>query len=141
LSRLLDLYSPKVEQFAEHSFQDFAFPGQGALFPIACEAALKVMESSSSYAQYFHTLEFQDGPKSIAGPETLVAGLISESGFEFEAPVVMEMKELGSPILVVANSASAELRKAADLLIELELPVPELARIIVYVVWGQLLGT
>jgi glutamine---fructose-6-phosphate transaminase (isomerizing) len=48
---------------------------------------------------------------------------------------------LGSPILVVANSASAELRKAADLLIELELPVPELARIIVYVVWGQLLGT
>ena len=95
------------------------------------------MESSSSYAQYFHTLEFRHGPKSIAGPETLVAGLISESGIEFEAPVVMEMKELGSPILVVANSASAELRKAADLLIELELPVPELARIIVYVVWGS----
>jgi glucosamine--fructose-6-phosphate aminotransferase (isomerizing) len=141
LSRLLDLYSPKVEQFVERSFQDIAFLGQGALFPIACEAALKVMESSSSYAQYFHTLEFRDGPKSIAGPETLVAGLISESGFEFEAPVVMEMKELGSPIFVVANSASAELRKAADLLIELELPVPELARIIVYVVWGQLLGT
>jgi len=99
------------------------------------------MESSSTYAQYFHTLEFRHGPKSIAGPATLVGGLISESGYVSELPVLLEMKELGSQIMVVTNSATAELRRAADLLIELELPVPEIARIIVYVVWGQLLGS
>jgi len=141
LERLLKIYGPKVEMFAERSFDDFAFLGQGALYAIASETALKVMESSSTYAQYFHTLEFRHGPKSIAGPATLIGGLISESGYASEAPVLLEMKELGAQIMVVANTASAELRKAADLLIELDLPVPELARIIVYVVWGQLLGS
>ena len=141
LERLLKIYGPKVEKFAERSFEDFAFLGQGALYAIASEVALKVMESSSTYAQFFHTLEFRHGPKSIAGPGTLIGGLISESGFASEAPVLLEMKELGAQIMVVANSATPELRKAADLLIELDLPVPELARIIVYVVWGQLLGS
>jgi glucosamine--fructose-6-phosphate aminotransferase (isomerizing) len=141
LERLLKVYGPKVEKFAEQSFEDFAFLGQGALYAIASETALKVMESSSTYAQYFHTLEFRHGPKSVAGPGTLIGGLLSESGYKSEAPVLLEMKELGSQIMVIANSADAKLRAAADLLIELDLPVPELARIIVYVVWGQLLGS
>jgi len=34
-----------------------------------------------------------------------------------------------------------ELRAAADLVIELVLPVPEIARLCVYIVWGQLLGS
>jgi len=141
LERLLKQYGPQVERFAENNFADFAFLGQGALYAIASETALKVMESSSTYAQYFHTLEFRHGPKSIAGPGTLVGALISESGYASEEPVLLEMKELGSQIMAVTNTASAELRSAADLLIELELPVPELARTIVYVVWGQLLGS
>lgn len=141
LDRLLNRYASQVELFAGQSFDDFAFLGQGALYAIASETALKVMESSSTYAQYFHTLEFRHGPKSIVGPATLVGGLISESGYNSELPVLLEMKELGSQIMVVTNSATAELRRAADLLIELDLPVPEIARIIVYVVWGQLLGS
>jgi glucosamine--fructose-6-phosphate aminotransferase (isomerizing) len=142
LDRLLAVYGPQVKKFAERQpFEDVAFLGQGPLYAIASEVALKVMESSSTYAQYFHTLEFRHGPKSIVGPGTLVGGLISESGYATEAPVLLEMKELGSQIMVIANSVTAELRSAADLLVELELPVPELARIIVYVVWGQLLGS
>jgi glucosamine--fructose-6-phosphate aminotransferase (isomerizing) len=141
LERLLDEYGPKVEAFAKQEFDDFAFLGQGALYAIASETALKVMESSSTYAQYFHTLEFRHGPKSIAGPKTLVGALISESGYDSEVPVLREMKELGAATFAVANSGSEALRSTADLLIELNLPVPELARIAVYVVWGQLLGS
>jgi len=141
LSRLLETYGPKVEAFAETEREDFAFLGQGALYAIAAETALKVMESSSSYAQYFHTLEFRHGPKSIVGPKTLVGVLIGESSSESEIPVVREMKALGSATMAVVNRATPALQEATDLLIELELPVPELARLAVYVVWGQLLGS
>ena len=57
LERLLAIYAPRVKEFAELGVQDVAFLGQGALYPIASETALKVMESSSTYAQFFHTLD------------------------------------------------------------------------------------
>lgn len=141
LERLLDQYGPAVERFAEREFEDISFLGQGAFYAIASESALKVMESSSTYAQYFHTLEFRHGPKSIVGPETVVGLLVSESGFDAETPLLAEMKELGATTLAVTNSASPALRKAADLLVELNLEIPEIARLVLYVVWGQLLGS
>lgn len=141
LEELLEKYSSRIEKFAANQVEDVAFLGQGALYPIASETALKVMESSSTYAQYFHTLEFRHGPKSIAGPGTLVGALISETGSDAEVPVLCEMKRLGATTMAVANTASVALRECADLLIELNLPVPELARLVVYVVWGQLFGS
>ncbi len=141
LDRLLDTYDEQVAELAQQPFEDIAVLGQGPLYPIASESALKVMESSSTFAQFFHTLEFRHGPKSIAGPATLIGGLISESGYDAESAVLLEMKELGSQIFVVTNTADELLRKQADLLIELNLPVPELARLVMYVVWGQLLGS
>jgi glucosamine--fructose-6-phosphate aminotransferase (isomerizing) len=141
LTRLLETYTSKVEAFAQTELNDIAFLGQGPLYPIASETALKVMESSSTYAQYFHTLEFRHGPKSIAGPKTLVGALISEAGLDQEAAVLSEMKLLGSSTMAVTNTASRALTESADLLIELGLSVPELARIAVYVVWGQLFGS
>lgn len=141
LTRLLEIYTPTIEEFAQQDLEDVAFLGQGALYPIASETALKVMESSSTYAQFFHTLEFRHGPKSIVGPRTLVGALLSETGLEQEAAVLQEMKELGARTMAVANAASNSLRESADLLVELDLPVPELARIAVYVVWGQLFGS
>lgn len=141
LARLLKKYEGAVEKYAERSIEDFAVLGQGALYAIASEVALKLMESSSTYAQYFHTLEFRHGPKSIVGSETLVCALLSEANLALEMPVLLEMKELGSQIAAVVNEAPAVLREQADLLIELNLPVSELARLAVYVVWGQLLGS
>jgi glucosamine--fructose-6-phosphate aminotransferase (isomerizing) len=139
LEGLLSKYVPQIERFAQKNFDDVSFLGQGPLFSIACETALKVMESSSTYAQYFHTLEFRHGPKSVVSSNTLVGALISESGQESEAPVLQEMKALGSLTLAVVNQATDALR-SVDLLIELNLPVPELARLSIFVVWGQLLG-
>jgi len=141
LTRLLEVYTPQIEAFAQNDLEHVAILGQGALYPIASETALKVMESSSTYAQHFHTLEFRHGPKSVAGPKTLVGALLSETGFEQEVAVLKEMKTLGARTMAVANEASHSLQQSADLLIELGLSVPELARIPIYVVWGQLFGS
>lgn len=141
LASLLPVFGPQVEEFAQRPFDDVAFLAQGALYPIASETALKVMESSSSYAQFFHTLEFRHGPKSIVSDRVLVGGLISESGYAEESAVLLEMKGLGARTMAIANRISPEVRASADLSIELDLPVPELARLVVYVVWGQLTGS
>lgn len=140
LDRLFPIYAPQIEEFSLRKFEDVAFLAQGALYPIASETALKVMESSSSYAQCFYTLEFRHGPKSIVSDKVLVEALLSEAAYEQEAAVLLEVKELGGCTFAIANKLSSEVRRSADLSIELDLPVPELARLIVYLVWGQLLG-
>jgi glucosamine--fructose-6-phosphate aminotransferase (isomerizing) len=141
LSGLLEVYGPAVKRFAQQTFDDVAFLAQGALYPIASETALKITESSSSYSQFFPTLEFRHGPKSIVSERVLVGALLSETGYAEESAVLLEMKELGAQTLVIANQLTPEVRDSADLAIELALPVPELARLVVYVVWGQLLGS
>lgn len=141
LAELLPVYGPQLEQFAQESFEDVAFLAQGALYPIASETALKVMESSSSYAQFFQTLEFRHGPKSIVSERVLVGALLSETGYAEESAVLLEMKELGGHTLAIANKFSPEVRGSVDLAIELSLPMPEIARLVVYLVWGQLLGS
>lgn len=123
-----------------HDFLDYIFLAQGSLLAIAKECTLKVTESSSSYAQTFHTLEFRHGPKSIVTPEVLAVFLLSESGYDAEVEMLEEVKELGGQTLVVANHAESRARKAADLVIELKLEVPELARLAAFVPCGQLLG-
>jgi len=141
VEKLLPIYAPQVEAFAQQTFEDVAFLAQGALYPIASETALKVMESSSSYAQFFHALEFRHGPKSIVAEKVLVGGLISESGYAQESAVLLEMKGLGGTTLAIANEISPAVRESADLAIELGLAAPELARLVAYLVWGQLLGS
>jgi glucosamine--fructose-6-phosphate aminotransferase (isomerizing) len=143
---LLKIYGPKVEAFAATCFEgvvfeDVAILGQGPLYAIASEAALKVMESSSSYAQYFHTLEFRHGPKSIVQGKAIVGALLSEEGYKQEAAVLKEMKGLGARTISIANEITDDVAKASDLAISLNLAAPSLARLIAYIVWGQLLGS
>lgn len=137
---LLGVYAPQIEDFARDSFEGAAFLGQGPFYSIAAESSLKVMESSSTYAQCFHTLEFRHGPKSIVTEDVLVTALLSEAGYAEESAVLTEMKDLGARTLAIANCITPAVRSSADLAIELALPVPELARLVVYLVWGQLLG-
>lgn len=140
VEKLIAVNEPRIAAFAAEPFRDIAVLGQGALYAIAQEVALKVMEASSTYAQFFHALEFRHGPKSIVNPEVVVASLISETSFAEESKVLTEMKALGARTLAIANRSARELEGAAGLLIELALPVSETARLVAYVVWGQLLG-
>jgi glutamine---fructose-6-phosphate transaminase (isomerizing) len=124
----------------QRAYADYVFLGQGPFFGVAQESMLKVKEMSCSYAQAFHTLEFRHGPKAIVSADTLITFFLSESGVEAESSVLEEIKLLGGATLVVANSASVTVRKAADYLIELSLEAPEAARPAAAVIAGQLLG-
>lgn len=121
-------------------FADYVFLGQGPLLGIASEAMLKVTESSCSYAQVFHTMEFRHGPKSMVGPETLVTFLMSETSYATELEVLEEMKQLGATTLVIGNALDTHARRAADFALEMALDVPEYARLAPLTIWGQLLG-
>ncbi len=139
--RAMDSLYPRVRDFAStRQFADFVCLGQGPLYGLACETALKVNEMSVSYAQNFHTLEFRHGPKSIVGPETLVMFLLSEQGYDAECEVLQEIKGLGGTTLAVANRADARARAASDLLIEFDFELPEILRLAPYVFSGQLTG-
>jgi glucosamine--fructose-6-phosphate aminotransferase (isomerizing) len=138
---LLQTLPERVREFVStHEFKDYVCLGQGPLYGIACESALKLTEMSVSYGQSFHTLEFRHGPKSIVSPETLILFLLSETGYAAELDVLEEVKKLGGTTLVVANRADQRARSAADLLVELAIDGPEPARTALYVLAGQLLG-
>lgn len=130
-----------LRELGEQEFENYVFLGQGALFGIAQECALKVTESSCSYTQSYHTLEFRHGPKSIVSPQVLTSFLISERNYQEELEVVREMKELGATTLVVTNDATPALREVADYVFELNMGGPEIVRTAAYAVVGQLLGS
>jgi glucosamine--fructose-6-phosphate aminotransferase (isomerizing) len=138
----LDAHKEKIQEFGrKRKFSDFVFLGQGVHYWLAQEAALKVTEMSSSYAQAYHSLEFRHGPRSIAGPDTLITFYVSDAAAEAETVLVRELKELRAATCVVVNRASAELKKHSDLLVELGLDGPEFARYAVSAIPAHLLGT
>jgi glucosamine--fructose-6-phosphate aminotransferase (isomerizing) len=131
----------KIQDFAaKRRFADLVFLGQGAHYWLAQEAALKVTEMSSSYAQAYHTLEFRHGPRSIASRDTLITFLISDAAKAEETLLVPELKELGAATFVVVNRATPALARSSDLLIELGLDEPEFVRLLPAAVPAQLLG-
>jgi glutamine---fructose-6-phosphate transaminase (isomerizing) len=131
----------RIEAFVnQHTFADYVFLGQGPFHGIAREAALKVMEMSCSYSQFFHALEFRHGPKAIVSPATCLTFFLSDTAQKAESEVLAEMKDLGGVIVAVCNRADSETRNNSDLLIELDCPVDELALLAPYIIPCQLLG-
>lgn len=138
----LDAHATKIREFAsKRKFADYIFLGQGVHYWLAQEAGLKVTEMSASYAQVYHSLEFRHGPRSIAGPDTLITIFMSDAAAEAETVLARELKELGAAICVITNRATPELRKHVDLLIELALDGPEFARYAVTAIPAHLIGT
>jgi glutamine---fructose-6-phosphate transaminase (isomerizing) len=131
----------EMEAFvAGHEFADYVFLGQGPFHGLAREAALKVMEMSCSYSQFFHALEFRHGPKAIVSPATCLTFFLSESAQEAEVEVLGEMKELGGTIIAIANRANAEILKSSDLVIEMDVRGGEMTLLTPYIVPCQLMG-
>jgi glucosamine--fructose-6-phosphate aminotransferase (isomerizing) len=141
LPALLPTLARPMETFVEqHDFDDYVFLGQGPFHGIAQEAALKVMEMSCAYSQFFHTLEFRHGPKSIVSSKTCLLFFLSPSGQKEEGEVLAEMKDLGGLTIAVCNHADKQINAAADLILELNLPVNEFALLAPFIVPGQLMG-
>jgi glutamine---fructose-6-phosphate transaminase (isomerizing) len=138
----LDANAKRIQDFAtKRKFTDYVFLGQGVHYWLAEEAALKVTEMSSSYAQVYHSLEFRHGPRSIAGPETLITFFMSDAAREHEIILAKELKELGAAVCVIVNRADAELKNHFDLLLELGMDAPESARYALTAIPAHLLGT
>lgn len=138
----LDANADRIRQFAaKRRFADFVFLGQGAHYWLAQEAALKVTEMSASYAQAYYSLEFRHGPRSIAGRDTLITFFISDAAAQEETLLAGELKALNAANLIIVNRATPELRAASDLLIPLDLELPEFARFAVAAIPAHLLGT
>ena len=132
---------PRVKDFvSQNDFEDYVYLGHGPFYGLACEAALKVMESSCSYAQSFHSLEFRHGPKSIVSPKTLVGFFISDAGYAAEVDLLEEVKGLGATTFVVTPKAEEHIKTASDFLVEVPGGEPEYARLAACIPWGQLLG-
>jgi glutamine---fructose-6-phosphate transaminase (isomerizing) len=138
----LDENAKKIQEFAgKRKFVDYVFLAQGVHYWIAQEAGLKVTEMSSSYAQVYHSLEFRHGPRSIAGPNTLITFYVSDAAAEAETVLARELRELGAGICMITNRATPEMKKYSDLVIELGLDGPEFARYAVTAIPAQLMGT
>lgn len=89
------------------SLQRFFFLGGGPLYGLASEAMLKTKETSLTWSEAYHPLEFRHGPRSVVDNEALVVGFLSDSGFEAEASVLREVKETGGRTLVLAEDTNA----------------------------------
>lgn len=139
-TRMRSLIEQMEEFVGRNSFENYVFLGQGPFHGIAREAALKVMEMSCSYSQSFHTLEFRHGPKAIVTPRTALTFFLSQSGLQAELEVLEEMKELGGVTIAVCNRANENIRRASDLVLELNLPGDELTVLASHIVPSQLMG-
>jgi len=116
------------------------FLGQGPFHGLAREGALKVMEMSCSYSQFFHTMEFRHGPKAVVSPKTCLAFFLSETGISAECEVLVEMKKLGGKIIAVSNHAPEAVRNNSDLVVELGFAGPETVTLWPAIAPAQMLG-
>jgi glucosamine--fructose-6-phosphate aminotransferase (isomerizing) len=106
------------------------FLGSGARYGLACELSLKMKEMSLSDSEPFHFLEFRHGPQSMAGPEALIVGLLSETNRAHEQAVLDEMRAHGATVVAIGPGGDVPFTTDAG----------ELARGALYLPFGQMLA-
>ncbi len=103
--RLIQQYGPAAQALgADLSFNRFYYLGSGTLYGLACEVNLKMKEMSLTDSEAFHFLEFRHGPMSMVSPQTMIAGLLSETNRTHEQQVLDEMQALGGRVFSLAES-------------------------------------
>ena len=130
--RVLSSYEGLVEAIGRnHDLQRLFFLGSGSLYGLACEASLKMKEMSLTASEPFHFMEFRHGPISMVDRSTLVVGLLSEQGIEYEQAVLANVQKHGGNTLTLGE-------RHAD--IEFASGMPEAARGVLYLPALQLLA-
>ncbi|WP_104668229.1 SIS domain-containing protein [Ensifer adhaerens] len=97
-----------------HERSHVVFLGGGALYGIASEGALKLMEMSQVLTQAFHPLEYRHGPISLVDSETAVIMLYSADQKEAETKLVMELREKGAFVVGLGGPGDFELPVDVD---------------------------
>jgi glutamine---fructose-6-phosphate transaminase (isomerizing) len=70
--------------------------GGGAAYGLACEATLKLTETSRIPAAAYHPLEFRHGPIAVCEPGVLVVGVLGGDSTGIERRVLEESGRLGA---------------------------------------------
>lgn len=110
LARALDASLPA--QIHERSH--VVFLGSGALFGIASEGALKLMEMSQVLTQAFHPLEYRHGPISLVDQKTAVVMLYSADQKDAEIKLVGELQDKGALVVGLGGPGDVALPVDTD---------------------------
>lgn len=97
-----------------HERSHVVFLGGGALFGIASEGALKLMEMSQVLTQAFHPLEYRHGPISLVDGKTAVVMLYSADQKDAEIRLVEELREKGALVVGLGGPGDVALPMDAD---------------------------
>lgn len=83
---------PKVKALFEHGKYDNIFIlGSGFLYGMALEIGLKCMEMTTTDTFSYQFLESRHGPRALIDERSLVVGLYSRGGLNYEAQVMTEL--------------------------------------------------
>jgi glucosamine--fructose-6-phosphate aminotransferase (isomerizing) len=130
--RLLDSYADLARSLGrDEVLQRLFFLGSGLRYGLACELSLKMKEMSLSDSEPFHFMEFRHGPQAMAGPATLILGLVSETNRRHETAVLDAMRARGARVIAIAEG-QADVTLASG--------ISEAARGALYLPFGQLLA-
>jgi glutamine---fructose-6-phosphate transaminase (isomerizing) len=117
----------EAQNLLEHHINDFdnliagrshfVYLGGGALYGIACEGALKLMEMSLSFSQAYHPLEYRHGPISLIDQRSIAVMLYSPDTLEAETKLVGELRGKGAKVIGFggAGDLSLELSDTSSL--------------------------
>lgn len=142
-SRLLAEYAPLIRELGQAAhIRQFAFLGSGVLYGLACEAMLKMLETSLVPSLAFHTLEFLHGPKYGVNDQmpTLVVGVLSDAAFDEEVNVLRQIQQRGGQILAVVENDGGSDVGEWSYVVRLHSGLPMWARAILYLPVLQLLA-
>ncbi len=113
---LLEQHKNKLDDLIRNR-SHFVYLGGGALYGIASEGALKLMEMSLSFSQAYHPLEYRHGPISLIDDRSLVVMLYSSETLEQETKLVSELREKGAKVIGFGGTGdlSLELTETSSL--------------------------
>jgi len=99
--------------------RDFLYLGRGVNYPVALEGALKLKEISYIHAEGYPAGEMKHGPIALINEEMPVVILIPHDDvFQKTLSNLKEVESRGGRIIVVTDSASADLQDVAWEVIE-----------------------
>ena len=86
----------------------FVYLGGGALYGLANEGALKLMEMSLSFSQAYHPLEYRHGPVSLVDERSL-AVILYQTDTEEESKLAQELQSKGAKVIGVSGPGDLSL--------------------------------
>jgi glucosamine--fructose-6-phosphate aminotransferase (isomerizing) len=114
--------------------------GSGPNYATALEAALKLKETCTVYAEGFATREFLHGPMRLVDERTLVIMIVSPDEVESDLEVGRSLRNFGAPVIFVSeeSASSARFKECSDEVVLVPRGLPKVFSPLLYVIPLQL---